>query len=840
MKLKRRRLDNQGNTLILVMVVITFLMILGSLLMTMTATNLRLKYYDRETKNNFYETESGMAELRTGLNELAAEAMKDAYEQVFDNYVTVNGGSEGLTSTFDKIYLNNLMKLLTNKAYDGVHYTPSDPKGYEYSVDVLQSYLNPGTDDGAGNSIRTNFVSLNPAGENYIEFPWAAGEYKTDVEHYILLKNVTMRCKDQAGYMNTITTDIRMDCPAVFFASSGIYPEYTQYALIADDTLVFDGAADTSGYTIKGNLYAGAGKSFSTASNIDSAYPEYAYRYFGNGGIQFLRGTGNVGGCTLKSDTIITRGNVAIENNASVDIKGNAGSNSTLWAENIETIFSSVSNGHSPSPAKLKMDASVYVSDDMQLNAHNSNITLSGTYNGFSYNRNETLAESNADAKYSSAILVNGQDSTLDFSHVSDLSLAGHAFISRKLAEGGTVAADDSGTAGSDILTGEVLTLKSNQVAYMVADEYMVLGHNPVLKTELEGMSVGTNVVDTNMIRNSDPTLYNLLSCSVATSTAVETAGDGYTAFYYNSGDDGMVPVVYYYYEFKSQEAANQYFQSYVTPAASGGMGYEGKLSNLAEQFIMNIDNRIKINASLALSATKYGNISYYDGGIKVEPATTAITNSALSGLTETAREYYSRQLSLIANYELAESNIRFEDPYNQSEDKGQKRLYDVLINRANVINDSAAPTADWGFVSNAKEVEIPDRNAKVYVYNNYDSTGSGTPVKISSLSVKSGIVVATGDVEVDDSFTGLIIAGGVITVKPNGHVTADKRLVQYILKFIVSTEKAAPDGSEWKTTKCLSRYFNEYEAKDSMNAVDVIDVSNYTNYENWAKNKED
>lgn len=843
MKKNGKRLDQKGSTLILVMVIISFLMILGSLLMTMTATNLRLKIYDKKSKQNQYEGESGMAELKTGINELSAVAMQDAYQNVFDRYVDINASTDGLTNNFDKLYLNEMMHLLTGGAYTaGAVY---DPAGYEYNIDVLKSYLS--TDEGEDGSIRDNFVTLNPAGENPIEFPWAESGFSSDCEHYILLRDVTMRCRDEEGYQVTITTDIRMDCPAVFFASSGIYPEYTQYSLIADDTLTFDGARDQGGYTVKGNVYAGAGKSYSTASQSNASYPESNYPYHGDGGIWMTNNSQS----TIMANTIITRANLSVRNNNALKIMGNTVGNTSLWAHNIETIFQSVSSSRTPSPAELVMEATCNISDDLQLNAHNSSVTLKGNYNGFSYNLKEDIDEEYTNASYSSAILVNGQKSTLDFRRVDELSLAGRAFISRTLTSGQTVNSNDNilnPTRGNDILTGEVVTIKSNQIAYMIPDEYILYGHNPVLKSELESKPVTVSAVMMNELRNDDPDLWNLLSCSIATASALATdiVGDGYTAFHYNSGDinaagNGMVPVVYYYYEFKNQEAANEYYKKYIESNAN-----RKRLTNLAKQFIGNdIDSHIMLNASLLPAANAYANISYYDdtnNQMAIDERSSAINSTQLAGPISTAREYYSRQLSLIADYEGAGTDYRFDDLSGNAEDKGQKRLYDLLIDRTAIETDSAAGAA-YGFDSNkVKIVEIPDRDAKVYIVDNYH----GSAIQTSSLesvgsSNMKGIIVTTGDLILNTNFTGLIITGGELTVNSSGHATADKRLVQYILKYIVAQEKAAMDGvgdAQWLDVKRLSLYFKEYEAKDSLKAVDLVDVSEFTYYENWAKNR--
>ena len=86
-------------------------------------------------------------------------------------------------------------------------------------------------------------------------------------------------------------------------------------------------------------------------------------------------------------------------------------------------------------------------------------IKLSGVYNGF--------GNSIEDAGMSSAILINGTNSSIDLTGIEKITLAGHAYIGTK----DTPDEEGNQTNKNDIFTGESIAVKSNQLMYMVPPE---------------------------------------------------------------------------------------------------------------------------------------------------------------------------------------------------------------------------------------------------------------------------------------------------------------------------------------------------------------------------------
>lgn len=78
--------DNQGSSMILVIVCIGFISILCTLLMEMTLSSLRMKKTETRAKANFYTAEGAMDEIKAGLEEVVAVQLEEAYNQVIKQY----------------------------------------------------------------------------------------------------------------------------------------------------------------------------------------------------------------------------------------------------------------------------------------------------------------------------------------------------------------------------------------------------------------------------------------------------------------------------------------------------------------------------------------------------------------------------------------------------------------------------------------------------------------------------------------------------------------------------------------------------------------------------------
>lgn len=93
-----------------------------------------------------------------------------------------------------------------------------------------------------------------------------------------------------------------------------------------------------------------------------------------------------------------------------------------------------------------------------------SSVTLQGNYYGYNFQKNYGAQDPDSakKAEFSSAMMVNGKSSHLDIKGLNYLLLAGRTFISRKLD-----------ASNEDILMGESISARTNQLAYYVPLEYV-------------------------------------------------------------------------------------------------------------------------------------------------------------------------------------------------------------------------------------------------------------------------------------------------------------------------------------------------------------------------------
>ncbi len=784
------RKNNKGSALLLVIIAICFIAILGSLILSLTMTNIQMKQIDYRSKENFYETEAVLEELHAGLEGVSSDSMYQAYNYILLHYSEITQNtSSSVKGEFDSIYINGLVQALCGCAYD-----PAVSTVYYYKPRVLKNFLNSsrtpddnilyGDTDTFTNVLQINLDTVDP-----------------DKVNSVVLQKVKVRFQDSKGYDTQITTDIRLEAPNLNFDSANIYPEFTKYALIADRQFA---AESGTGISIDGNLYAGSDGLRVKATTVT------------------LPNQNDPKGYNLKiaGDTLITRGDILVENYAKLFIGDQAaGRKMNVWAENIRTS----GNDNGIQTAYLNIYGNCKVADDLSLDADRSSVTIGGSYYGYNYNKTNQKVEDSevhsiVNSNYSSSILINGQNSVLDMSGLTSLTVAGRAFISRKNQAGATVA--------DDIMTGESISVKSNQLAYLVPDEYIYWKHNPIMKSELDALPTGQKAVTI-----PPGALANLLTAQQ------------FEAYHYLIG--GTIPMTYYYLDFKDQTCANQYFKDYYNNSSN-----KATLNKNAKSYLYG--NGIRLSGALLLAANGLmtagdGNLSL-TGGVLANPDSP--DNSLLSDAIRTAREYKSRQLCLVAASAGGNSgDFRL--------DKTQSPLFKTIISQdgsQSVIEketrDDSTAIAN-GFVKYNgnfyKRVPIDldgDGTAEysVYIIRN-DSTITTNDIRnATGGNLKDGILITTGSLTVGWNYSGLIISGATILITDNGtQINSDPDMVQAILSFALNQEQKKTSEGGWLENKSMqfTHYFTDYASKSNANAenIDQIKISNYINYENFKKN---
>jgi hypothetical protein len=376
-------------------------------------------------------------------------------------------------------------------------------------------------------------------------------------------------------------------------------------------------------------------------------------------------------------------------------------SNATVWANR------AVAGAHGDSNGEISFDGTEYIKDDLELAGYQSSVTLKGSYFGY--------GNSTVKADESSSIIVNGRGSTLTASGLSTLMLAGHSFINNE-------------TIDSDVLMGESVSARGNQMAYLIPPEYL---------SDTNGKSPDTNpVVHTT---DSDPGI------SINGSGHAALDKYGVTTQPINFPYPGSSQTAtYYFMKFgaadgrTAEQKANEFFKDYFAANTTKVQKYlDGYLSAY---------NLPSASRSAGWTITKT-NGKYALGFVPVE--STKFTNSAqmsdtFSCLCET----------------LSSKHSVGDTPYTYYVDTGK---VGKIVNGTNYFRDSnnkiVGVVANTGFTINGKE-------------NN------------SNLN----FIIATGDVNVSRNFTGLIISGGKVTIGDGVKVTADSTVVSNALNAVAYT----------------------------------------------------
>lgn len=410
--------DNKGSTLILIVICIAFVSILGTLLLTLTISNLQMKSIDQKSKSNFYNAEIALDEIKAGLGQETAAALETAYKTIMEQFIT-DEFTKLSKEEKDDLFAGRFVSTLNNALMKSIG---------TYDKEQLLGFV-------------TN---------NQVVFETAPGENQLIVNgnnQSITLKNIKLSYTDDEEYKTLISTDIVIDTPTVSFQTgSQSMPSFSDFGMIADKRIYLDAATDV---IANGNVYAGS-------NGI----------YLDNASTFSLSSAGK----------IITRGDVSVSERSKLNIGGN----SKLWAMNIETVKGADTgltteiniDGNCYIADDMMLNA---VNSIVNIKGEYYGYSYAaGKSSG------ENTAVNNP--SLSSAIIINGTNASLDMSASNYVFLSGRAYLDPNTGgniwNDGT--GGPGKTTQETIQTGESLGVKGNQLAYLVPKEYLWCSSNPV------------------------------------------------------------------------------------------------------------------------------------------------------------------------------------------------------------------------------------------------------------------------------------------------------------------------------------------------------------------------
>ncbi len=787
---KRR---NRGSSIVIVIIAMAMIGILATTLLWMSYINYKIKVNDIRNKNSFYSAEMVMEQIVAGLQKEASDSVAVAYQDVLSNWDDLQSESNRYSS-FASTYLDTLVKHLRDADKGDGYYKRDILKGYVDTTvwdHVNQTAWDNGTDD-------TDEAKKKPPVMELVN------------GNSLLLRNVFVSYMDE-DRLSIVSTDLCLDVPEIVFTQSGSIDELYNYILIGNQGISLK---ESSGQvTADGSIYAGTDDK-------------------GKGGITINKAS------TLAINNgryVISKGEIdVIGPGAGLIVRDVKETGSSVYAKNLDLQSGTIS-----------FDSKTYIANDLTLSGNGSKATLTKEYYGYGISTESGIGDSKTDQENSSAIIINGQNSTVNMSGVNTLMLAGRAYIGtnttkKELDQNAEAVANGDAAKKNEkaVLMGESITVKGGQIAYLVPTECLgvyngetLIGQNPVTqdvatKIQTYKNDYGENFKEVDFTR----AVSRLGGLSLSSFGVTDMDHIRKVSTQYVGGGTESKSLTYYYLVMDAENAA-KYYQTYYR---------NGSNKETIDQYFK----------------------KYATGGIVLGDYTSEQNSYTILGNALVSDVLSQSGVSLLASTATASNTMTMAEAYQKSGEIAN--VYKGLT--TNLSEDGASASSFQNVFDSVIKKEIVTKNADgsetretIQEYLIHNGTGSTmefttddglkgiiTAGNYALSSVTSGasnirLIVSLGDITIDRNFTGLAIAKGTITI--NGAVSNGaaslKRNKMDLYKVLNATTGAegdtmTPMGFFVNGETSLSEGAQESPTDDAGNLD--IDYTEIVRYMNWEK----
>ena len=510
MKKAERKLNNEGFSLILVIICMTFIGVLATMIISMSVNNVQMRVIEQESSDNFYSAEEVMDELSANVEKQANIALGEAYTKFLQRYAATAPKARQqlfvtlLTDELKKTYTDDFTALFTN-----------DKDAF------LEKYATASKD-------RSGIVIGGATG---VVPEMEAGKGK------ITIQGLSVTYTGADGYETTIKTDVVVEVTyPQFFEDNAAGPAFLDYAIIADsDIRVPDG---TVSGTVQGSVYSGRNLIVEGGASL-----------------------------ALQSPYVIVKNMMDIRNKSSLEI-GNGGSNikyaseknKGVWTQNIVTTTEDLTK---TCGNKLSMvNVNCHVQDDLTINGIADEVSISGSGSldrGAYYGYGSGLT---TDAGANSAININAKNVNLTIDGIGKLWLAGQSFISVPLGYGKDPLEPNKvwGIESPPIMQGESVAFKGNQAAYLLPGDCIEgVWHNPMTLDEYNAATQNQTRPLQLSMRKADSINGDIMNLDQYLDVSTEYSRYNPVVVQYALGGK----MVYIYMNFSTPNAAKKYFEEY-------------------------------------------------------------------------------------------------------------------------------------------------------------------------------------------------------------------------------------------------------------------------------------
>ena len=738
-----KRNDNRGSSILMVILVAAGIGVMAAIALWVSLRNVQMKTTDAEIKESFYSAEGVLEQVKAGVKEKAEAAYKEAVTKDLENFAKYGNSSQtpaGVVSSSAASERARRAEDFKRNFKDTFKRSIDRGTAGEYNIKSISNLV----DQSLLNSPTYPYAVVSAMNGG---FSRDEGIVK-DEDDKLVLKGIKVRYVSEDEQVSDIVTDITVAVPKPDVVSGTSDLDLFEYAIIGDKGVeVIAGNVD-----IKGSVYAG----------FSDALDKQAF---------VTKANTNVG---LYDKTLIANGTVNVANNASLK----ASPNQKIWAGGI------LLDG-----GRAELTGASYVADDLTLSGERSSAKISGTYKGYGNDKNV--------AGSSSAIIINGKDSSIDMSGAKEVALAGYSYIATGNER---LRANSTGEArnNKDIKMGESIAVKGNQIAYLMPGEWIgtdsnkesKFGHNPLSYDEYKKLlnerdSSGKNYVLVDTKARAYKTGKTFEDYGVTKSDLDANYTKIFVRPITGISSDGLV----YFYVNLPQDKAARYFSDFY--AAD---------KNRAEELKKHTDYYTGTIKSAAEANIKtVGNYTLYDNDLVVLPGkTSTIDNTG----------------KFIKTFRALCTNLT-------TKVKAGQRENEVF---SNIINESVLR----GYLAGVVKKEVSVNGVKAVITSgDYEYNSHSGDVRL---------IVAEKNVRVSKTFTGTIIARGKVTVNSAGEIKSDD---SGIIKNLIS-EPLTAGGSDY-----FYKVFRDGEAfaasgstasGNDLFADGSVDLSKLVSYSNWKK----
>jgi len=757
----RRKSDNRGASLVMVIITISLIAVFAVIALAVSLNNFKIKIAEQKVDDNFYTAELVLNQVKVGLQNDVSSAYAKAYTETMREYSKTGSTMESRQTEFNNKYVSYLRNTI-NKSADG----SVSGTDVQCSIDRLTSYV----DDSLKNSAARGVAKIYPAGNMSGEF--AAINTTTNG---IVIEDLVVEFTSKDGYFSRIQTDIQLGIPSLNLTSTAGIDDLFNYPLIANGGV--DVAAGIK-FKLVGSMYSGSLEALNTEQGATSDADFFKSFNVNLGATVDASEAKNM---IIDGDLLIKGGNGAED----------ANSNSTLISDDESQIWARNINSDS---AVLKLYGKTYVSDDLTMGGI-SPVTIIGTdaedkavesgqFIGYG---DGTAANGLTGASYSSAIILNGKDSTLDLTNASSVVVSGYSYVS---TSGITAGAD---TENKDTLMGNSVAVKGDQIAYLVPAECVGVsktdgrskyGKNPItyaeyndIKQDSDLMYVSADITAPqvgyplkNYFSNDELTVDNRGTDTTTDDITMLKSSAFNTVFVPGDTGDASDGLVYFYLNLSESMAVN-YFQKYLDHDNT-------RLKRYTDFYT----KAIKVPTDSTASIYTAGLYSTFDEDVDNSLAysrSNATTSSSTGGLLNIYGNLTSK---------LVEAGVTNEEK--------SKTVFENII-RTTDTDGTSLKTFLQGEVDRTLVYELDGGKLKCILVDNKSNNQVYT-LPTSDAADTEYLVIATGDVVVSKDFTGTVIAGGKASLKSGAvatnSITMKNGEIEKIKRLLSSTVKNKDD----------------------------------------------